>query len=378
MAGRRSNGEGTLFKRADGKYVAKLEIGRNENGTAKYKYFTSSDRAVVLQKWEEAKGTVRTGTFCEPSKILFKDYTEEWLTAKERSIRDSTFVLYRGLIDSHIKGALGGIKLQQLAAPHIQNFYNSLAPQTCRNVHKVVSGTLQQAIREHIITVNPLDAIILPKIEEKEMQVLSVDQANTLLETAKNRRNYAAFLLEIYTGIRRGELLGLRWKDVDIKEFTVSIVQQLVKVGSKHILRELKTKGSKRVIAVPELVITALQAHKKIKTAELKEQGRTDIEIKKMLDEGLVFTTSENTPIQPDNFVRSYKFLLKAAGLPGISFHTLRHTFAVLSLQGGCDIKTLQSDLGHRSITTTLDRYGHTNMDMKRSAADKRSSLLGN
>jgi integrase len=189
---------------------------------------------------------------------------------------------------------------------------------------------------------------------------------------------YAAYLTELYTGLRRGELLGLRWRDVDLKGCKISINQQLITENGKPVISPLKTKGSKRTIAIPGEVSEAIKAYKDFKRAELKDNGFNDIQIKEMLaPDKILFTTSEGTPFEPGNFVRNFKSLLKTVGLPeDLRFHDMRHSFAVISLQQGVDIKTLQSDMGHTSIETTLDRYGHVNEDMKRAAANKRAGTF--
>ena len=159
----------------------------------------------------------------------------------------------------------------------------------------------------------------------------------------------------------------------------MKVVRQLVKVGTSHVLRELKTESSQnRVIAITDDVIQALKEHKKNKSAEYEFIGYEETEIKKMLSEGLIFTNELGNMLQPRNFLRNFKGALKASGIEPIRFHDMRHTFALLSLQQGVDIKTLQSDLGHESIETTLDRYGHVNVEMKRDAANKRKNLFKN
>lgn len=180
------------------------------------------------------------------------------------------------------------------------------------------------------------------------MQTLDIKQVRTFLEVVKShshyKRYYAAYLTELYTGVRRGELLGLRWKDLDEQNHSIKLVQQLVKVGSKHVIRDLKTDSSQnRVIIVPPEVFEALQAHKRAKKREYEQFGYNDIEVKKMITEGLIFTNELGSYIQPRNFTRAFKGALKAANLPDIPWLSMRHSFVMLSLQQGVDIKTIQS-----------------------------------
>lgn len=255
-----------------------------------------------------------------------------------------------------------------------------LAVRTIRHMHYIIRGALEQAIKEKLIITNPAEAVKLPKLQEEEMKTLSADDIKKFLETARSNKYYnayyATYLLELYTGLRRGELLGIRWKDIDFKENKIKVIQQLVRVGNMHIIRDLKTESSKRIIAIPDEVIEVLKEHKKNENDKLKLLGMNDIDIKQYLKDGLVFTNAEGNLIRTENFKRNFRGLLKAAKLQRIRFHDMRHTFAVLSLQQGIDIKTLQNDMGHGSIETTLNKYGHVNETMKREAANKRSELL--
>ena len=409
MSKKRANGEGSIFQRKSDKlWVGRVPIGYKPDGSIKMHTVYGQTQKEVKEKLEEAKGNIRNNTFVEPHKITFEQWLDTWLNITMKgSVKDTTWLIYESLIKNHINPEIGGIRLMNLQTSHIQKLYNDklkggrsdktknkqtgeleqkeggLSPKTIRHMHQVIKGALDQAMKERFLYFNAASAVKLPKLVKKEMKTLDIEQIKSFLETVRTNkfynRYYAAYLLELYTGLRRGELLGLRWKDVDFKNCTIKVIQQLVKVGSKHILRELKTESSQnRVIAITEEVIQALKEHKKNKTADLKLLGYEDTEIKKMLSEGLIFTNELGNMLQPRNLLRNFKGALRISGIESIRFHDMRHTFALLSLQQGVDIKTLQSDLGHESIETTLDRYGHVNMDMKIDAAKKRSELLKN
>ncbi|MEN6314409.1 MAG: site-specific integrase [Clostridiaceae bacterium] len=407
MSKKRANGEGTIFQRSSDKtWVGRVPIGYKPDGSIKMHIVYGRTQKEVKDKLDEAKGNIRNNTFVEPHKVTIQQWLDTWLNITIKgSIKDTTWLIYESLIKNHINPEIGGIRLLNLQASHIQKLYNDklyggrsdkrknketgeleqkeggLSPKTIRHIHQVIKGSLDQAVKERYLQVNPAAAVKLPKLIKKEMKTLNIEQVKKFLETASTnkyyKRYYAAYLLELYTGLRRGELLGLRWKDIDFKNYTVKVVQQLVKVGSSHILRELKTESSQnRVIAITDDVIQALKEHKKNKAEEYEFIGYKDTEIKKMMSEGLIFTNELGNLLQPRNFLRNFKGTLKASGIDPIRFHDMRHTFALLSLQQGVDIKTLQSDLGHESIETTLDRYGHVNEGMKRDAAKKRSEIL--
>lgn len=407
---RRARGEGSIFKVKDKKgniqWRAKCPVGYDSDGSLKYQYYYGKSQAEVKEKIEATKGDIRNNTFVEPNKVTMQQWLDNWLNVTMKgNVKDTTWLIYESLIRIHIVPAIGGIRLLNLQTSHIQKLYNEklisgradkkknketgeleqkeggLSPKTIRHMQQIIHGALKQAIKEKLISVNPADAVRLPKLVKVEMKTLDMEQVKKFLDVASTdkfyKRYFAAYLLELYTGLRRGELLGIRWKDIDMKNRKITIIQQLVKVGSTLVIRELKTESSQnRVIAIPDEVIQVLKDHKKIKIEQYKTLGFDDIEIKKLMSEGLIFTNELGNLLQPRNFLRNFKGALKAAGIDPIRFHGMRHTFALLSLQQGVDIKTLQSDLGHESIETTLDRYGHVNEAMKRDAASRRSGLL--
>lgn len=388
----RANGEGTIFQRkSDNLWVGRLPIGYNPDGSVKYRQFTGKKQGDVKEKMDQAKSDIRTNTYVEPNKITLGEWMDTWLTVTMKTaLKNTTYLSYETMIRKHIKPEIGGYKLTQLQTANIQRFYNDkleggradgkaggLSPKTIRYIHTILHSALKQAVNEKVVQVNVADHVKLPKNPKKEMKTLDMKEIGKFLERAMLSRYYAAYFLELYTGLRRGELLGLRWKDVDLKNRTIKVIQQLVKVGNKHEIRELKTESSQnRVISIPDEVIEVLKEHKGKQEIELKALGMNDIQTAEHLRSGLIFMTEEGKIVQPRCFDRYFKSLLKAAKIKTIRFHDMRHTFALISLQAGADIKTLQNDLGHESIETTLDKYGHVNEEMKRDASDKRSQLL--
>ncbi len=390
----RANGEGTLFKRSDGLWVGRIPNGYKPDGSVKYIQYTGKLQSDVKEKMDKAKSDLRTNTYVEPNKITVKEWLDSWLnvTIKE-SVKETTWLSYKGIINTHIIPEVGGVKLLQLQTSNLQKLYNDklnggrtdkrkvdgkmvnkeggLSPRTIRYMHIIIHSALDQAIKEKIMQINVSESVKLPKNPKKEMKTLQVHDINKFLSAAQSSRYYTAFMVELYTGLRRGELLGLRWKDIDFKNSKIKVIQQLVKEGSKHVIRELKTeKSQNRVISIPDEVVQELKDHKKRQAEERKLLGLSE------LYDGLIFTAETGTFVQTRNFDRTFKAILKKAKLEDIRIHDLRHTFALISLQAGADIKTLQNDLGHESIQTTLDKYGHVNEEMKRDASNKRSQLM--
>lgn len=391
----RANGEGTMFQRSSDKlWVGRLPIGYKPDGSIKYRQFTGKRQSDVKEKMDKIKSEIRTNTYVEPNKITLKEWLDTWLnvTIKE-SVKNTTWLSYKGIIENHVIPEIGGIKLLQLQTANLQKLYNDklksgrldkrkidgtmklkdggLSPKTIRYMHTIIRSALEQAVNEKVVQVNVAEYAKLPKNPKKEMKTLATGDIASFLNAAKGTRYFPAFKLELYTGLRRGELLGLRWKDIDFKNDRIKVVQQLVYEGGKHVIRELKTECSQnRIIVLPKEMMQELKDHKKRQAEERKALGLSE------LYDGLVFTSETGNFVQTRNFDRCFKAILKKAKLPDMRIHDLRHTFALISLQAGADIKTLQNDLGHESIQTTLDKYGHVNAEMKKHASDKRSQLL--
>jgi integrase len=276
------------------------------------------------------------------------------------------------------------LKLAQLQTAHIQRLYNEklhggrldgkdggLSPKSVRYIHTVIHSALEQAKKEGMVTINPADAVKLPKREQKEIKYLDTEGVAKFLAAAKDSKYFVAFFLALNTGMRRGELLGLRWKDIDFEAGQLTVNQGLVRVsGQGLVFQEPKTKLSNRVINLAPAVVQVLKEHKK-KQAEYRLMAggiyRKDLD--------LVFANEIGEPLDPRAFTRVFERVIKKAGLD-VTFHGLRHTFATIALEQGVDVKTIQETLGHHSSAFTMDVYSSVTTKMKREAANKVGSLL--
>lgn len=386
----RGNGEGCISQRKDGRWCAVITVGRKEDGKLKQKFFYGKTRQEVAEKLNKALAEVRQGTYVEPSKLTVGEWLDTWLKEYARPhIRPSTWQNYEMVIRVHIKPAIGSLQLKQLQAAHLQRLYNEkrengrvdgrggLSARTVRIIHTVMHASLKQALKEGLVARNVAEATTLPRQQKKELRVLTLEEEQRFIAAVAGDRLGTAFLLDLASGMRLGELLALRWQDVDLKEGVIRVRQALSRVKvpdgptkTALIFQEPKTAKGKRSIPLPEWAIAALKAHKARQAQEKLLLGLA------YQDNGLVFATEEGKPIEPRNFIRKFYQLREKAGLPkDVNFHALRHTYATRLLEANEHPKVVQELLGHSQISMTLDTYSHVLPELKKAAAAKLNNL---
>lgn len=385
MAGRRrANGEGSISERKNGgwmgQYYVELPAGR------KRRTLYAKTQREVRTKLTEALAQRDKGIVLDDKNLTVGEYLDSWLSDAVRgTIRESTYSRNKYLIESHIKPSLGGKKLKNLNALHIQSFYRDrldygLDPATVQKAHHVLRKALTQAVRWDLIVRNPSDHVKAPTPSSKEMHPLSAEQSRQLLQTASGERFESLYVLAIHVGMRQGELLGLKWEDVDLDTAnpTVRVRRTTTRVGKggSYALGEVKTKSSRRTIRLTHGAVNALRSHR-VRQAQEKLQAGSLYE-----DQGLVFAGEGGSLVNPSNLRnRSFKPLLARAGLAEgkarTTFHDLRHTCASLLFQRNVHPKFVQELLGHASVAITLDTYSHMLPGMGGEAADAMGEALG-
>jgi integrase len=291
---------------------------------------------------------------------------------KKLDLRPTTWQSYEQLIRMHIKPAIGHVPLQELQSEHLQKLYNEkraagLSPRTVRYIHAVLHAALRQAVKERKITWNVSEATVLPPIKHKETRALTPEEQVAFLSVLDGDRLGVAFLLLLGTGLRRSELLGLRWEDVDLENGLLYIRRGLVE-GRKVaplIVQEPKTDKSRRVIPLPKLLVKALARHRE--RLLLEENFQSD---------GPVICNTKGKPLFPSNLNRKFYELRKKAGIKHVNPHALRHTFATRLLENGEHLKVVQELLGHSRVSTTGDIYSHVSPQLMRGAMDKLGEML--
>ncbi|HFR4142331.1 TPA: tyrosine-type recombinase/integrase [Bacillus cereus] len=324
----------------------------------------------------ELEQSITLGTYIQPNKILYKEYLlERFLEDKMTKVKKQTLNTYRWIVEKHIIPAIGDVELTKLNPIIIQGLYNKLtkekvlSDENIQKVHTLINDSLKKAERWGLIARNPAALVDRPKAVKKEITVWNVEEVRKFLKYAKKSgRYYIAFLLALTTGMRQGEILGLRWKDVDFENGCVRITQTLSSDG-KDLLPYTKTKSGSRTIDLPEETVTALKKH----WLFIRRERERNCSYKNL---DLVVCTEFGTPTHKSNIRRVFKSIIKKADIPKIRFHDMRHTHATLLLLQGVNPKIVSERLGHADVRITLDTYSHLLPSMQRDTAIKFGKML--
>ncbi len=409
---RKASGEGSLRKvekvKAGKKYVyweARLSVG-TDPGTGKQlvRSFSGKTQREVLEKMQAAAADVNKGEYFEPSKITLGAWFDIWFNTYCGDKKYLTIKQYKSMTDSHIKPALGAVKLCKLTTPMIQQFYNELqrtgrtvkekdtktgkistrqeplSAKTVKNIHGILSKALSTAVAVGYLRNNPADSVTLPRVERKEIHPLTDAQIKAFMKVCSGHEYERVYKLILFTGLREGEAMGLTWDCVDFQTGILRINKQLQKRPERdggYTFTSLKNDKARTITAAP-FVLQLLreqqkaQIEQRLKAGELW-QGWKDMEERKT---SLVFTRDSGRHLDATMLYKAYKKLAQQIGAPDSRVHDLRHTYAVLAFQNGDHPKTVQENLGHATAAFTMDTYGHVSEKMKEDSAARMQAYI--
>lgn len=395
MSKKKANGEGSICKRSDGRYMARYTT----NGKRKAIYGATHEE--VRNKLNEVLSDIAKGIYIEPKKDTVEMWLNEWLvTYALPTVKQSTYISYEGYVRIHLGPELGSAKLTALTTEQIQRFFNKkhrgydgkkgLSPKTLKNMYNMFNATLEQAVINNRLIRNPLRGVKLPSVTKKEIDILSAEEQALLHIAATASTEIPAFgvIFTLSTGVRLGELLGFQWGDINMKKRSIRVKRTVGRL--QKVDEDGKLLGKESGTATTELVIRSpksITSQREIPMFDELWAGLMEYRDKQreMLDAfGIPFNEKTHIFCMPTGKVydpRTYEDLfkrtLKAADLPSINFHALRHTFATRALEAGMDVKVLSSILGHAQASTTLNLYAHALPDHKRVSMEKMRSFYG-
>ena len=373
MAKRRKHGDGSVRLRKDGRWEGRVVIGYDEKGLPKTKNVLAKTKTECAVKLKELRERLETPA-PEPTRpgITLGAWLDRWYQEyKKANLRPNTQMSYERRIYQHIIPALGHIQLDKLTTGDIQQFYTGLkqsgrllrtelygaglSDQTIRGIHTTLHAALDKAVEEKLIFRNPADSCKLPPVKGREMKILTPEEIQRLLIQAREDGCYELLLLELSTGLRRGEILALQWSDLNFRTGALRVERQVQRIQGKLVVSQPKTKASSRSLVLPRPILHVLLRYREGSSSRW------------------IFPSPKkrDSPLDPAAVRKKLSKILERAGCKHVRFHDLRHTFATNALEHGMDIKTLSAIIGHVSSATTLNVYAHVSDEMRQRAADR-------
>lgn len=364
---------GHIVQRSKGTYSIKVSLGKDAaTGKYKSKWFTvEGSKKDAEKRLSEILHQLDTGTYIQPGKVKVSEYLNKWLADYAKpNLSPRTVEGYEYILTRHISPALGNLHLTQLKPEHLQRYYSEkraagLSAQSVRHHHTVLHKALKTAMEWELINRNVADAVQCPRASQPDIQTWNEQEVTQFLEAAKDTQYYPLFYTALFTGMRRSELLALRWQDVDLILGEIQVCRSLhVLIGGKVVLRSPKTKTGKRTVALPPSAYLVLAEHRQQREAEALLLGTT------LKDDDLLFGTL-GKPLLPNTVSHAWRKIIRHAGVKPIRLHDARHTHASLMLKQGIHPKVVQERLGHSSIQITLDTYSHVAPGLQEAAAKR-------
>ena len=376
---------GSIRQRGKGSWEICVDVGRDPSTGKRVRQFETvrGPKRDAERRLRELLVSVEQGSYIKPARVALGEWLENWLQSyvatncAPTTAESYGFIVYRYLIPG-----LGTIPLSQLQPAHIQRFYGEalsqggvggrgLSARTVLYCHRVLFEALRYGVKQGMVSRNVAEAADPPQPKHTQQATLAADDIAPFFEAAKRTPWHVPFYTKLYTGLRRSELLGLRWCDVDLDLAVCSVVQTLHRLaGGKYIMKPPKSAKSRRLVDLPPTLALLLREYK------AEQQALRILLGKPLADSDLVFAHPDGTPLDPDTITHAFGKLIRRAGLPHMRLHDLRHTHATLMLKAGVHPKIVQERLGHANIGITLDLYSHVVPELQEAAAERFDKIL--
>lgn len=378
--GRAAQGSGNIRKRSDGRWEARYTIGRDP-GTGKQvrRSVYGATQGEARKKLTAVLANIDDGVYTEPEKIKAGQWFDIWIDQFCGAVKPRTKELYADSMRNRIKPALGAVGLQQLNTAMIQKFYNDalkeqggkkgLSAKTVRNLHGILHKALTQAVEAGYIRVNPAGACKLPRVSRAEIRPLDEVQTKAFLDAVHGDMFERVFYMDVFTGLREGEIIGLPWDGVDFEAGTIRVYQQLQLSKGQYHIRPPKNSKPRTITPAP-FVMNLLREQRKRQNEWRLLAGQV------WEESGFVFTNEIGQHLSTRTVYQHFKMAAESIGLPDARFHDLRHTYAVASIRAGDDIKTISENLGHASVAFTMDVYAHVTEQMRKDSAQRMQAYI--
>jgi integrase len=375
MGSRRGPREGSVYRRqSDNRWVGAVSVGYRD-GKRVRRFVYASTRRELRERMSALLAASHQGLPVASDKQTVETFLAGWLATTRSSVRPRTHESYTDMVRLHLLPTLGHQRLMTLAPQHVQALLDAklaegLSPRTVQYLHAILRRALGQAVRWGVVPRNVAALVSPPRVSRRELPVLTPDEARHLLEHIRDDRLEALYTVALALGLRQGEALGLQWEDVDLETGTLRVRHTLQRVDGAPRLMEPKSAQSRRTIAMPSVAVRALREHR---TRQLQERLWAGSRWQKS---DFVFTSTIGTPLYSRPTTQRFQRILAAAGLPRVTFHSLRHACASFLLAQGVSPRVVMETLGHSQFSTTMDIYAHVMPAMQRDAAERMDALL--
>src|SRR5918999_6091940 len=371
------NGTGTVYPRRNKEGKITGFRGSYFTADGRRRYVSGKNKTEAQRALRQAMADADRGLIFDADNLKVEEYLDRWLSDSVRdTVKATTFERYEQITRLHLKPALGRVKLKALTPAHVRGLYREKleagsSARTVRYIHATLHKALKQAIADGLIPRNATEAVKPPQVRKEEIRPLTAEQVKILFEAVRDDRLESLYILAVHTGLRQGELLGLKWGDVDLEAGTLQVRRTLTTAKGGPVLRAPKTKASRRTVKLSPTALKALRSHLERQLREIDQAG--DL----WRENGLIFASESGEPLDR-RYITTHRFkpLLKRAELPHIRFHDLRHTCATLLLTKNVNPKVVSEMLGHATIAITLDTYSHVLPTMQESAAKAMEDAL--